>query len=97
MSPLSKNQSRHPPPVFFFLSETAPTEIYTLSLHDALPISYAGEVTVPRKGSVAWFGELVFAGPAGPFSLSTPSHIAPDPVSRNARPEPPAAGNPSPE
>src|SRR5476649_3064741 len=24
---------------FFFFSDTAPTEIYTLSLHDALPIS----------------------------------------------------------
>src|SRR6266576_6910427 len=33
------------PPVtvfqFFFFNETAPTEIYTLSLHDALPISNA--------------------------------------------------------
>src|ERR1051325_4545443 len=26
----------------FFLNDTAPTEIYTLSLHDALPISPAG-------------------------------------------------------
>src|SRR2546430_13396202 len=26
-------------PVFFFFNDTAPTEIYTLSLHDALPIS----------------------------------------------------------
>src|SRR5688572_32340466 len=25
--------------LFFFLKDTAPTEIYTLSLHDALPIS----------------------------------------------------------
>src|SRR2546426_11145773 len=25
---------------FFFLNDTATTEIYTLSLHDALPISY---------------------------------------------------------
>src|SRR5262245_64652387 len=25
--------------LFFFFNETAPTEIYTLSLHDALPIS----------------------------------------------------------
>src|SRR6266536_3567082 len=25
-------------PVFFFFNDTAPTEIYTLSLHDALPI-----------------------------------------------------------
>src|SRR5438552_16754107 len=28
---------------FFFFNDTAPTEIYTLSLHDALPI-YAGRV-----------------------------------------------------
>src|SRR2546430_10219270 len=27
---------------FFFLNDTAPTEIYTLSLHDALPISPPG-------------------------------------------------------
>src|ERR1022692_2560984 len=27
-----------PPPVFFFFNDTATTEIYTLSLHDALPI-----------------------------------------------------------
>src|SRR2546427_8147920 len=31
----------HPPPfpLFFFFNDTATTEIYTLSLHDALPIS----------------------------------------------------------
>src|SRR5690349_22969740 len=33
--------------IFFFFNDTAPTEIYTLSLHDALPISveveYASE------------------------------------------------------
>ena len=28
----------------FFFNDPAPTEIYTLSLHDALPISY-GEIT----------------------------------------------------
>ena len=27
--------------VFFFFNDTATTEIYTLSLHDALPILYA--------------------------------------------------------
>src|SRR5438093_9246531 len=27
------------PPFFFFFNDTATTEIYTLSLHDALPIS----------------------------------------------------------
>src|SRR2546429_6611439 len=29
---------------FFFFNDTATTEIYTLSLHDALPISYLGDV-----------------------------------------------------
>src|SRR2546430_5555675 len=34
------NSQRHPgPPLFFFFNDTATTEIYTLSLHDALPIS----------------------------------------------------------
>src|SRR6266481_8690882 len=42
---------------FFFFNDTAPTEIYTLSLHDALPISTATHLIVrwdalPRPG--AW-------------------------------------------
>src|SRR2546430_12044237 len=32
---------------FFFFNDTATTEIYTLSLHDALPISTASAVGVP--------------------------------------------------
>src|SRR2546430_14551842 len=31
-----------PPSSFFFFNDPAPTEIYTLSLHDALPISFFG-------------------------------------------------------
>src|SRR5690348_18091922 len=37
---------------FFFFNDTATTEIYTLSLHDALPISTAvscGRPTAPRR------------------------------------------------
>src|SRR5437868_11684372 len=34
------------PPLFFFFNDTATTDIYTLSLHDALPIS-----SLPKK---AW-------------------------------------------
>src|SRR5438034_10155840 len=30
--------------IFFFFNDTATTEIYTLSLHDALPICDAGEI-----------------------------------------------------
>src|SRR2546426_2512015 len=32
---------------FFFFNDTATTEIYTLSLHDALPISLLGLVAYP--------------------------------------------------
>src|SRR5690349_23633683 len=39
--------------MFFFFNATAPTEIYTLSLHDALPISEVANApfaaTVPQK------------------------------------------------
>src|SRR6266536_6686580 len=35
--------------VFFFFNDTATTEIYTLSLHDALPISTSG--CTPPPGS----------------------------------------------
>ena len=33
--------------VFFFFNDTATTEIYTLSLHDALPISIQSKVVAP--------------------------------------------------
>src|ERR671919_2009342 len=33
---------------FFFFNDTATTEIYTLSLHDALPISGHGTAPAPR-------------------------------------------------
>src|SRR3989442_12011703 len=46
--------------VFFFFNDTATTEIYTLSLHDALPISGASGVTLARTlengGTVLWTG-----------------------------------------
>src|SRR3712207_7661090 len=38
---------------FFFFNDTATTEIYTLSLHDALPISGDGEGRVTVDGCAA--------------------------------------------
>src|SRR3712207_8337691 len=35
---------------FFFFNDTAPTEIYTLSLHDALPISPAASGHLAKSG-----------------------------------------------
>src|SRR5438094_8194893 len=37
------NYFTQPIMMFFFFNDTATTEIYTLSLHDALPISIVGE------------------------------------------------------
>src|SRR6266704_3837571 len=38
---------------FFFFNDTATTEIYTLSLHDALPISHRHRVTAHDDGHLA--------------------------------------------
>src|SRR2546421_2181037 len=38
------------PCFFFFFNDTATTEIYTLSLHDALPIYPSGSLTHPAMG-----------------------------------------------
>src|SRR5947209_16405266 len=38
---------------FFFLTDTPPTEIYTLSLHDALPISQNKQATSVRVSKPA--------------------------------------------
>src|SRR2546428_9460651 len=43
---------------FFFFNDTATTEIYTLSLHDALPIS-RGQ---PRCCSLHWILQVCMAG-----------------------------------
>src|SRR2546426_9136672 len=40
---------RHNLQLFFFFNDTATTEIYTLSLHDALPILEAGHVTLQQS------------------------------------------------
>src|SRR2546429_4279022 len=49
---------------FFFFNDTATTEIYTLSLHDALPISSSAALTAQRT----------IAGPKGSLGSVTPMH-----------------------
>src|SRR2546427_12527325 len=39
---------------FFFFNDTATTEIYTLSLHDALPISPPGAIQTPSEIFSVW-------------------------------------------
>src|SRR2546430_2653720 len=41
----------------FFVNDTATTEIYTLSLHDALPISTSNLV---RKSLIIWYGCITY-------------------------------------
>src|SRR6476660_10071150 len=50
---------------FFFFNDTATTEIYTLSLHDALPISEAAAPAV-RSAEDAGLLEVVVATDHGP-------------------------------
>src|SRR3712207_6962269 len=46
--------------ILFFFNDTATTEIYTLSLHDALPISGDEPCSLRQHGSLAarWLGTL---------------------------------------
>jgi len=45
--------------LFFFFNDTATTEIYTLSLHDALPICRAGGVEERRCRAISRRGGRV--------------------------------------
>src|SRR5205807_8579463 len=56
---------------FFFFNDTAPTEIYTLSLHDALPISWTPPrplVSICVTGVASWTGS-----PAASLASSAPN------------------------
>src|SRR3712207_7752861 len=53
---------------FFFFNDTATTEIYTLSLHDALPISEA----VVKVVETTYFGKAFITSPNGsPSAISS--------------------------
>src|SRR2546425_5063375 len=67
---------------FFFFNDTATTEIYTLSLHDALPISS----TTPRRTSRARSCRPEMASPAPTYERSrTSSTRCPSSVRSAAR------------
>src|SRR2546426_12378892 len=49
----------YPFPRLFFFNDTATTEIYTLSLHDALPISHDGVLRFPLPAHLlVWLGDV---------------------------------------
>src|SRR5438309_7538450 len=55
--------------IFFFFNDTATTEIYTLSLHDALPISAAYDVLgdAEKRKSYDQVREMASSGARGGF------------------------------
>src|SRR2546430_1178252 len=55
---------------FFFFNDTATTEIYTLSLHDALPISFCG--TNVGVGNVKMAGLILFVAGSGVGDVGEP-------------------------
>src|SRR6266496_4708995 len=64
---------------FFFFNDTATTEIYTLSLHDALPISLLLPLSLwalerGRRGNPLWL--LLSAGAIASIPLSGQVHLA---------------------
>src|SRR5437870_13900894 len=63
---------------FFFFNDTATTEIYTLSLHDALPISFnslAVRSRAARTSSRSAFNSFGFGGDRKSTRLNS-SHVA---------------------
>src|SRR2546430_12425160 len=74
--------------IFFFLNDTATTEIYTLPLHDALPISLGGVPRrLPRHAASPGGGtrrrreraRLPLAPPRPSSAAGTPAHAARQP------------------
>src|SRR2546427_5171321 len=83
MSLLLRSLTRQliPCSTFFFFNDTATTEIYTLSLHDALPISNgdasvssASQVTAPPPGIAV--APNVQVAPAGTVGARSEEHTS---------------------
>src|SRR5690348_18232349 len=76
--------------LFFFFNDTATTEIYTLSLHDALPISDPGRPSAAPQGRPRGSGQgrsrLAPAGVAPAMPTGPPSRrVAVLPAARPRR------------
>src|SRR2546429_9111345 len=63
---------------FFFFNDTATTEIYTLSLHDALPISGKGAPVVGSMGIQGRFEARAVVQAALPYAGSPDAEKSPD-------------------
>src|SRR5256885_6933039 len=77
---------------FFFFNDTATTEIYTLSLHDALPISLVTAVRDMRNGArtTGWLHFSLSNANSGPGRAPSSKR----PPGSSASPETRLPGNP---
>src|SRR2546427_11661454 len=78
--------------IFFFFNDTATTEIYTLSLHDALPICHEPEVAGDLAPRVGEDGAPLF-GRAGLDVDEEDTAPAQGEGERDLAPDPPGAEN----
>src|SRR2546422_4882292 len=69
--------SRPPCSFFFFFNDTATTEIYTLSLHDALPISPRGAAVHLARADAGQADLQLYWRPQGIRNLPTPIPVLP--------------------
>src|SRR3989440_9061950 len=70
---------------FFFFNDTATTEIYTLSLHDALPISSSTAATPTTTRSCSSCRTTGSSGTSSTRTTPTPPRRSPQPRSRTSR------------
>src|SRR5262249_59607581 len=86
--------SPHPlhPPLFSFINDTATTEIYTLSLHDALPI-YSSRISLRGRSAASLrqncvtvfsFSKNHFSSPSGRWSIENEKTVTQDRKSGSA-------------
>src|SRR5437763_748019 len=72
--------------VYFFFNNTATTEIYTLSLHDALPIFYGEQwikfmkdgvnaTPLPTVNTTGYIDHAAFLGTINPDTNKIPKHL----------------------
>src|SRR5690349_23066324 len=65
-------------PLLLSFTDTAPTEIYTLSLHDALPISEPGRsglITHVSADGAGWIAEVVATRCPAAVRCADPFHV----------------------
>src|SRR3712207_8223412 len=68
--------------LFFFFNDTATTEIYTLSLHDALPISCSPDsaarawASAPGRRSRSWRSSARCSTPGGSSTVRSEEHTS---------------------